>query len=103
MPATRILPINEDVKPTGCMCPFHPAQILSYIVFALDGYAFYFVTVVAWSKTPTLVWPFAIPYTAMFIAIVVLTLVVTFSDPTDPTVYMERLMKLNGYSALIIP
>jgi hypothetical protein len=91
-----ILPMDITVKPTGFMCPMHPVQILSYVVFFFDGYCFYFISIAIWSESTALSWSFAVPYTILFILVIVFAVIVTLSDPTDPTVYKERLMQLNG-------
>ena len=88
---------ERSIKPNGCMYPFHPFQIMSYIVFIYYGYCFYFIIIVAWSKSPILAWSFGVPYTILFIAIAVIAIVATLSDPTDPTVKIEKLKKLNKY------
>jgi len=93
-----IIPMDIEVKPIGCMCPLNIVQIISYIVFGFDGFCFYFITVVAWSKSIVLVWLLAVLYTILFILVSIFALLVSFSDPTDPIVYKERLMQLNGLS-----
>lgn len=86
---------QTTVKPHGCTCPLHPFQVISYVVFLLYGYVFYFVTLVVWSKSHALLYSFAIPYSLLYLAIGVVGFVATLSDPTDPTVAEERRKQAN--------
>ena len=81
---------ERPVKPHGCLCPLHPFQLLSYLVFFFYAYAFYFVEVVALKEYIALAYVLAIIYSALFIAVAVVAIVATLIDPTDPTVALER-------------
>lgn len=88
-------PKKRQIKAHGCICPFHPFQVVSYIVFLFYGYSFYFITVVVWSDSPFLLYGFTVPYSVLYIAIAITAFVATLSDPTDPTVHEERAKQLN--------
>jgi hypothetical protein len=36
------------------MCPLHPQQVISWIIFGLDIYAYYFINGVAFSYEPAI-------------------------------------------------
>jgi len=87
---------NTFAKPHGCMCPFHPFQIISYLLFFFYAFVFYFIDIVAWSKTPALCISFVIPYSIIFLSLAVTAIIATLSDPTDPTIYDERTKRDNN-------
>ena len=80
----------KDIKPHGCFCPFHYFQIFSYIIFIFYAYVFYFIDIIAWKDSFAFGFCFGIPYSLLYIAICIITFIATLSDPTDPTVYLEK-------------
>ncbi len=83
--------IDIPVKSHGCLCPFHPMQIASYFLFSFHAYVFYFVELVSLQQLGRAVYVLVAPYTLLFLSVISLGIVITLSDPTDPTVYSERL------------
>ncbi len=88
---------SPKVKLNGCMCPFHPFQIMAYAVFLFYAYVFYFINVVAWSDTLGLLIPFVIVYSILLALLLAVGFMATLSDPTDPTVYDERRKRSQKY------
>lgn len=87
--------MQEQAKPHGCLCPFHPFQLTSYILFAFHAFAFYFINLIVWQSSPGLLYGLTVPYSLAFAGVVVADLAATFTDPTDPTVYSERKRREN--------
>jgi hypothetical protein len=70
--------------------PLHPFQIISWVIFALDVYAFYFVNMVTFSYHPSVSAIMSFIYTIIVIAVFYYGFKSTTNDPTDPTVYAQR-------------
>ncbi len=87
---------KRPVKPHGCLCPFHPQQLVSYGLFAFYAFVFYGIDLVALQQLLVLDVLLTLFYSAILVAIVILALIETFSDPTDPVVYFERALKASG-------
>ena len=89
--------IKKKVKDNGLSTPLHPFQIISFLVIALDGYAFYFVNMVAFSYQPAITIVFTIIYTVIFGFVLFYGVRATVTCPTDPTVIQYKKSKLLGY------
>jgi len=93
--------IKKKVKPNGLSMPFHPLQILAWFVILLDFYDFYFINIVSLSYNIALATCLGVAYFILLVAILVLGIRATKSDPTDPTIYEEREAEAKGYVFLI--
>jgi hypothetical protein len=61
---------------------------------------FYFVTCVVLSYSATFITLGAIFFSILIFLVLYYTYLSTIIDPTDPTVYLERLAKVKGYDAV---
>jgi len=84
-------------KPHGCMCPMHPFQIMSYIIFFIYAYTFYFIELITLQSPIYLPYLLGIIYGILFLLVATTALVATFIDPTDSTIALERSKKLRKY------
>ncbi len=84
---------QQPVKPHGCVCPFHPLQVLSYVLFFFYAYVFYFIELIALQEPYVLPFILLVPFTLLFLTLAVVAVVATLRDPTDPTVSLERQKK----------
>jgi hypothetical protein len=64
--------------------------MISWVVFALDTYAFYFINMVAFSYSPVLSTLLGVAYGILFLLVLYYAIRSTKSDPTDPTIYKQR-------------
>ncbi len=85
------------LKPHGCMCPLHPLQLLSYLVFAYYVFVFYFLELVAFRDQPLLCYLLVAFYSILACAVIIVAILATAIDPSDPTVESERLKRRNKY------
>lgn len=90
------------VKPHGCMCPMHPLQLVSYLLFTFYAYVFYFVELVTLRTQVVAAVLVAIFYSALFFAVACVAVAATLSDPTDPTVAEERRKKMSKYESVLL-
>lgn len=88
--------IKKKVKKNGFTTPFHPFQIISWFIFALDTYAFYFINIVTFSYLPGLSIILGIAYLILLLLVVYYAIRSTKNDPTDPTVYAMREAEKQG-------
>lgn len=89
---------NLKPKSHGFLCPFHPLQILSYVVFAFYVYVFFFIEMISLSTFKAAPYAISPVYIILAIATCVVTVVATAIDPTDPTVQREHQRLNAGYS-----
>ncbi len=87
--------MEDKVKKHGCICPFHPFQLGSYVIFLIKGISFYAVSSIAMGEHPGAQASICVVYSVLLGIVVIFTFVATLSDPTDPTVYFERKQKNN--------
>ncbi len=85
--------MEDKVKRHGCMCPLHPFQIGAYLVFLIKVGSFYTVSAVAMGDHPEAQIIISVLFSAFFLTVAAFTAIATLSDPTDPTVYLERKQK----------
>lgn len=88
--------IKKRVQANGFGLPLHPFQVIAYLVVLLDTYAFYFITIVAYSHSDAFCAVVGLLYTALFLAVVYYGWRATAADPTDPTILKQREMKQAG-------
>eukprot|EP00347_Sterkiella_histriomuscorum_P012782 403367241 len=88
--------IKKKVKKNGFALPFHPFQIISWFIFGLDVYAFYFINVVTFAYLPAVSAVIGTVFTLLVIAVLYYAILSTRSDPTDPTVYAQREAERQG-------
>ena len=81
---------QRRIKRNGFFCPFHPFQIISYVVVGLDLYAYFFIDMVIISNRMAISIVLALIYAGFYIAMVVLAVQATKIDPTDPVIYLQR-------------
>ncbi len=86
-------PPDMKVKRHGCICPFHPMQVLSYLIFLFYVYVFFFIELVSLQQLGSPIYVLIVPFALLFVAMAAADIVLTLSDPTDPTVYSERAKK----------
>jgi len=91
---------DRPIKPHGCTCPLHPMQFLSYLYALISAYVFYFIDIIGFEPIPEFRIFAIIFFTLLFIGIIIITLIATIIDPTDPTVYKEKEILSQGYFLL---
>jgi hypothetical protein len=87
---TKPIIIGKKVKQNGFSTPLHTYQIISWFIFALDTYAFYFINMVSFSYEPLRSAIIGAGYFFVFLGVLYYAYKATKSDPTDPTVYAQR-------------
>ncbi|CDW91758.1 probable palmitoyltransferase zdhhc1 [Stylonychia lemnae] len=88
--------IKKNVRKNGFAMPFHPFQIISWVIFGLDSYAFYFINIVTFSYQPAISIVLGVAYLIIFIAVLYYAIRSTRYDPTDPTIYKNRQAEKTG-------
>ena len=86
---------EEEVRVNGCGCPFHPFQILSYIMFSIKIVSFLLIIPIGLMHSVIAVTVLFVLYILSVTMIIYYTARATAIDPTDPTVYLERNIKAN--------
>ena len=88
---------DEELPPrkNGCKCPFHPFQIIAYILFITKLVCFYMVIPIGLINSIPASTIFCILYFTCVLFVLYFTIVATKIDPTDPTVYVERAKRNN--------
>jgi hypothetical protein len=82
--------IKRRVHIHGLKCPWNLFQILSYLVILLDSYAFYFITIVAYSYSAGISVTIGIIYSLILMVVLYYGYIATKIDPTDPTIHAYR-------------
>ena len=67
--------------------------MLTWIIFGLDFYSFYFIDIVALSYNIPLATVLSAVYAIIIIGVLYYAVQSTRADPTDPTIYAERLAR----------
>lgn len=88
--------LDKKVKRNGFSMPLHSYQIISWVIFTLDTYAFYFINIITFSFEPALAIGLGVGYLVLLVGVLYYAIMATKSDPTDPTVYAQKLADLNG-------
>ncbi len=94
MPTPKI--ILKKVKNNGFSLPLHPFQVIAYLVIALDAYAFYFVSIVAFSYSEVICSVLGILYSVTFLFVIYFAAKATSKIPTDPTIKLYKESKEKG-------
>ena len=74
--------------------------MITWVIFVLDLYAFYFVDIVSLAHNVALATVLSITYFGILIIVVYYAIKSTKNDPTDKTIYAEREAKANGYKLI---
>ena len=88
--------VKRGVKTNGCSFPLHPFQIVSFLVIALDSYAFYFINIVTFSYSPTISILLGISFTLVMIVMFYYATRATLIDPSDSIIQIQREAKVKG-------
>lgn len=78
--------IKKGVRTNGFAWPWHPQQVLTWLVILLDTYSFYFISLVCFAYQPGVSATFGVIYSLIFIAVVYYAYLATKIDPTDDVV-----------------
>ena len=73
----------SPAKHHGCVCPFHPYQIISYILFTILTFTFYFIVLPFFSDSIVIMCVLGFVFTLLLLTVAIITLMVTLIDPTD--------------------
>lgn len=90
--------IDKMVKKNGFARPFHIQQIITWLIFAFDTYAYYFMNIVTLSHIVPLAAVLGVVYGIIITFVFYYGVLSTKSDPTDPTIYAERKARKQGYN-----
>lgn len=64
--------------------------MLSWIIFALDIYAYYFINMIGFSYNKVISSVLGVTFAFICFSVVYYAVKSTKSDPTDPTIYRQR-------------
>ena len=88
---------RSDVHYTGFDAPFHPLQILSWIVFFFDFLTYFLVNMVSlWNHSLLLVIGCSLLYLVLSTLVLCYAVRATRVDPSDPIIYEQRLVEAQG-------
>ena len=92
----NVVVVEKWIRHNGFERPFHPLQIISWIVFGYNLLIFYFVDMVSLSYNPILVVLLSILYLVLSIGVVYYCVKATKADPSDPTIKMQKDTEARG-------
>ncbi len=88
---------SRSARPNGCHQPLHPLQLSAYLAILFFAFVFYFLDLVALRDSHVGFYVTLPLYSCILCAIIVIGVLATLSDPTDPTVYAEKELLRTGY------
>lgn len=94
-PIPKII-VPKGVRRNGWSWPPHPQQIITYVVYFYDFGTFYFINMTTLSVWPALAVTLSIVYFIISMIVLVYAVIATISDPSDPTIYEQRLAEARG-------
>ena len=84
----------QKVKYHGCSCPFHPFQLLSYLICFFYIYSFFFIDIIILESFKIIL---ILMYSIIVVLVIITALITTLTNPSDPTVALERKKRDNKY------
>jgi len=88
---------RADVKYNGFQRPFHPLQVVSWIVFFFDFASYFLINMVSLAgHSLAAVIVLSIIYFAISISVLYYAIKATKIDPSDPTIYEQRFIEAQG-------
>ena len=88
---------RPDVHYTGFDRPFHPLQIVSWVVFFFDLLTYYLVNMVSlYNHSVALVVFCSFIYLCLSAGVLTYAILATKIDPSDPLIYQQRLIEKQG-------
>ena len=88
---------RPDVHYTGFMRPFHPLQIVSWVVFFFDLLTYFLINMVSLQNhSLALVICCSIIYLVISGLVLYYAIRATKVDPSDPLIYQQRLVEAQG-------
>ena len=89
-----VLIYKKKTRKNGFECPLHPIQLLTFIIFFSDLITYYLIDIICLSYNNLGLTIFlSIIYGIFSIGTLYYAIVATMNDPTDETIYIERLCK----------
>ncbi|CDW86338.1 probable palmitoyltransferase zdhhc1-like [Stylonychia lemnae] len=82
--------LDLPVKTNGFIWPYHPFQVLSWVVYTYNMIHFYLVSIPIFTNNLVQVIILAVVYLILGVTVFYMTYITTKIDPTDRTVYLER-------------
>ena len=93
---------NNGIRINGCKCPFHPIQIVTYIILVLKITIYLLVIPICLMDSVITVTILIILFTICITFVVYFLIRTTGIDPTDETVYLERSTNITKYLIFMI-
>ena len=93
---STVLKKRNGVRLNGFNFPPHPQQLLTYLIFLLDLISFYLINMTSLSFSVPLVVICSIVYFVLSLAVVILAVKATATDPSDPTIELHRIAQARG-------
>ena len=84
------LTVRKGVRSNGFQWPLHPQQLLSWLVFFFNFGLYFVVDVISLSSSKGLSVFLSILYSIISYIVLFLAIKTTKSDPSDPTIKLQR-------------
>ena len=81
---------KRKVRTNGFQWPLHPTQLLTYFIFFGDLFTFYGINMVSLSYNTWLTILLSTVYGVLCVLVFYYAYLATITDPTDPTIQLEK-------------
>lgn len=88
---------RPDVRYNGFQRPFNPLQVISWVVFFFDFFSYYMINMVSlMGHSVAIVIMCSLVYLVICVMVLYYAILATAIDPSDPTIYEQRLTEAQG-------
>jgi len=96
-PVEVVVELRDDVHYTGFQRPFHPLQVVSWVVFFFDFLTYFLVNMVSlYNHSLLLVIGCSVIYLVLSALVLCYAIRATRVDASDPLIYEQRLIEAQG-------